>query len=485
MKIFKIKSLMMRIWITFTTTSIIIILCISLLYLFNFKTFDENIHMKDMKVVHEMLLKSNNFKEPVRFDKLRNLKMVKSFVVNINNRNEITYLNNLPNNMPPLRQEVKNGKNKAIPTYKENGNQRKTVEPRDNERPENNKDVQWMVSYTKHLKIEKEFKSYHNNKKYLIIMSPIKNSHKEKLCLVTYMPYFTDNRFLYYAIVIGFIFIVIAFFTSKFVAVYISKPLKKLENYTKEIADKNWVEPIKISSDDEIGKLARSMNIMQKKLKYADENEKIFLQSISHSLKTTVMVIMSHAQAIIDGVYIDSPERTAEIIKDESIGLEKKVKQILYLNTLEYTLENNLESEKNKSMDLRDVVSDMVDKFKVVSDDIKWELETSSSIIFANEEKIKVCLENILDNALRYAESIIKIKLKKEGDFAVVEIYDDGKHIDEDSIKLIFNHMYKDKTGNFGLGLAISKKIIDFYNGTIEAVNREKGVSFIIKHPLL
>lgn len=242
MKIFKIKSLMMRIWITFTTTSIIIILCISLLYLFNFKTFDENIHMKDMKVVHEMLLKSNNFKEPVRFDKLRNLKMVKSFVVNINNRNEITYLNNLPNNMPPLRQEVKNGKNKAIPTYKENGNQRKTVEPRDNERPENNKDVQWMVSYTKHLKIEKEFKSYHNNKKYLIIMSPIKNSHKEKLCLVTYMPYFTDNRFLYYAIVIGFIFIVIAFFTSKFVAVYISKPLKKLENYTKEIADKNWVE---------------------------------------------------------------------------------------------------------------------------------------------------------------------------------------------------------------------------------------------------
>jgi two-component system sensor histidine kinase CssS len=86
---------------------------------------------------------------------------------------------------------------------------------------------------------------------------------------------------------------------------------------------------------------------------------------------------------------------------------------------------------------------------------------------------------------LRYAESIIKIKLEREDNFAVMEIYDDGKHIDEDNIKLIFNRMYKDKTGNFGLGLAISKKIIDFYNGTIEAVNREKGVSFIIRYPLL
>ena len=445
-----------RIWLIFTFIIIIIIFLISLLYLYSFRYIDKNNHIKDMKAYHDIILKDDDFNHPPDFTKMRNLINVENFIVNFNHgEKEIQYVNNPTNNSLPM-----NGSPGA-------------------------KRIDWISSFAKNIKSETQFRAYYDKVEYLIIISPIKNTDSLKSYFVTYMPYYVDNKFLYEVILIGMIFIIIAFITSKLVATYISKPLKKLENYTREIADKNWVEPIKIDNDEEIGKLARSMNIMQKKLKYADENEKIFLQSISHSLKTTVMVIMSHAQAIIDGVYIDSPERTAEIIKDESIGLEKKIKQILYLNTLEYTLENNLESEKNKSMDLRDVVSDMVDKFKVVSDDIKWELETSSCIIFANEEKIKVCLENILDNALRYAESIIKIRLERNDNFAVMEIYDDGKHIDEDSIKLIFNHMYKDKTGNFGLGLAISKKIIDFYNGTIEAVNREKGVSFIIKHPLL
>lgn len=67
------------------------------------------------------------------------------------------------------------------------------------------------------------------------------------------------------------------------------------------------------------------MNRMQKELKKIDEEEKMFLQSISHDLKTPVMVIMSHAQAIIDGMYIESVEETAEIIKDEAAILEKKL----------------------------------------------------------------------------------------------------------------------------------------------------------------
>ena len=47
----------------------------------------------------------------------------------------------------------------------------------------------------------------------------------------------------------------------------------------------------------------------------------------------------------------------------------------------------------------------------------------------------------------------------------------------------IFDNLYKDKTGNFGIGLAICKKIIDFYKGEIVAINKEIGVSFMIKLP--
>lgn len=303
-----------------------------------------------------------------------------------------------------------------------------------------------------------------------------------KLCLVTYVPYFLDNKIFYKIILIGIVFIVISFFTSKLVSQHISQPLKELEDHTKKMADKHWGEPIKIRSNDEIGSLANSMNIMQKKLKYAEESEKLFFQSISHDLKTPVMVIMSHAEAIIEGLYIDSIEKTAEIIKNEAIYLEKKIKQILYLNTLDYMLENNIE---NRDTNLQDILNKIIHRFKTFNNNIIWDLNIKKSIIWGNREKVMISIENVMDNALRYAKTTIKITLKEENNFAVLEIYNDGNTIRNNDIERIFDSMYKDRKGNFGLGLAISKKIINFYKGDIKAVNRLNGVSFIIKYPNL
>ncbi len=214
---------------------------------------------------------------------------------------------------------------------------------------------------------------------------------------------------------------------------------------------------------------------------HAEKNEKMFLQSISHDLKTPVMVIMSHAQAIIDGIYIDSVEKTAQIIKTESESLDKKIKQMLYLNTLDYVLENNIENENIK---LQEVINNMVDRFEMINSNINWELNINSGDVFGNKEKIKVSIENVLDNALRYAKEKIRVTLKAKDGVAVIEIYNDGNNIENKNIARIFDNLYKDKTGNFGLGLAISKKLIDYYHGEIKAINREKGVSFIIKYPI-
>ncbi|MFL0197841.1 ATP-binding protein [Clostridium sp. WILCCON 0269] len=449
MKIFKIKSLMLRIWMTFTIMILVIICCISFLYLFAFRIFDENAKIQDLTAAHDMLVKNNNFQDPLRFDKLKNLMSIKNLIVNIDgSKTQIVDINN-PHDEPPP--------------------------PEDQER-------NWIIGFIKYVgKDEKEFKEYHNNTKFFFIISPIKNENSQKSYLITYMPYFFDNSILYKIIIIGIVFIVIAFFTAKFIAGYISRPLKELENYTKRIASKHWGEPIKIKSNDEIGSLANSMNVMQKKLKYAEENEKLFFQSISHDLKTPVMVIMSHAEAIMDGVYIDSVEKTAEIIKDESVNLERKIKKVLYLNTLEYMLENNI---RNENINLQDILNDIIHRFQAFNSNIRWDLNIKNSIILANKEKVIVSIENILDNALRYAKTTIKIALKREDNFATIEIYNDGNTIESKNIERIFDSMYKGKKGNFGLGLAISKKIIDFYNGDIKAVNRENGVSFIIKYPI-
>ncbi len=71
---FKCNSLTMRIWTTFTIIILIIISSISFFYLVAFRTITEKAKTEDLKVSHDILLKTNNFTQPNRFDELRNLK---------------------------------------------------------------------------------------------------------------------------------------------------------------------------------------------------------------------------------------------------------------------------------------------------------------------------------------------------------------------------------------------------------------------------
>ncbi|MCB2292764.1 HAMP domain-containing histidine kinase [Clostridium algoriphilum] len=458
---FKFNSLTMRIWTTFTVIILIIISSISFFYLVAFRTISEKAKTQDLKVSHDILLKTNNFTQPNRFDELRNLKGSDYYIYNVDKNNNASIVNiNKSHGLPPSTQTDLNS------PFKINDTNIKL----------------WMSSYiTPGTLYEKQFKATYNNMKFIFIISSINYGSSGKSYLITYMPEIVDNSLLYMVLWVGLIFIAIGFLTAKLVANYISKPLKELENCTIRIAHKDWTKPINVKNDDEIGRLANSMNLMQKELRRTDEEEKMFLQSISHDLKTPIMVIMSHAEAIIDGVYVESVEKNAEIIRDESLSLEKKVKQMLYLNTLDYVLENNLEKIE---INLHRLLTHIINRFEVINNNIKWDLDIEEAIIVGNVDKIQVSIENILDNSLRYANGKICISLKKEGAFAVIGIYNDGPNIPEEHLSHIFDNFYKDKTGKFGLGLAICKKIVNYYNGEIEVTNRDIGVSFLIRYPL-
>ena len=451
MKIVKFKSLAIRIWITYAIIILIIICSSSFLYIDTFSDIEENAKIRDLSLAHDILLKGNNFNNPdIRLNEMENLKGSKHIILNISTNNEI-YVS-------------------AIKQKKDNYHE----VDEDGMRA-------WMASFIKEDKLyEKQFKASYEKNEVIFIISSIESDNTGKSYLISYMKDSKYNSLIYMVMGIGIIFIILGFFIAKIVANAISRPLKDLEVFTGKIANKNWNEPIKINSEDEIGRLAVSMNEMQKALKHADEEEKIFLQSISHDLKTPVMVIMSHAEAIIDGVYIESVENTAEIIKKEAINLQKKLNQLLYLNTLDYVLQK---SNKSTEINLQNLLLNTISRFKLVNSKIIWEVETSEIFTYGNIEKIEVVIENILDNQLRYAKEKICVSLKQKNAYTVIEIYNDGPKIDEKHMENIFDNLYKDKTGNFGIGLAICKKIINFYKGEIVAINKEIGVSFMIKLP--
>jgi len=327
-----------------------------------------------------------------------------------------------------------------------------------------------------------EFNASYNGQRFLFIVSPFENETEEEAYLISFMMPSDAKTPITNTLVIGVIFIIIGFAIAKLIANSIAKPLKELEDYTVKIAMKDWSDPLEVDREDELGRLGMAMNEMQYALKHAEQEEKMFLQSISHDLKTPVMVIMSYAEAIRDGIYMGTLEDTADTIKREAMRLERKIKQILYLNSLDFMLNH----EKDiTTFNLNELVNEIAEKFQVMESSFDWHLMLDMTLeemnFTGNREKLCVAIENIVDNQMRYAESKIEISLRKDGEWAEIEIYNDGPHIDQNNIGKIFDNFYKDKKGNFGLGLAITKKIVDYHEGEVVALNRTVGVGFVVR----
>ena len=256
---------------------------------------------------------------------------------------------------------------------------------------------------------------------------------------------------------------------------YLTKPLVDLEKKVKKIADNQWHEKVELNRQDEIGKLGDSVEYLRNRLIRQDEAQQSFLQNVSHELKTPVMVIRSFSQAIVDGIYPKGDLKgSIEVIDKEAETLENKIKNLLYMTKLDYISDYDKHME---SFSLDIVIKEVIERFSLSRQDIKWELDLKPVSIVGDVEQWKVVIENLLNNGLRYADSLIEISLKDN----LLHFYNDGPHIDEKTLNNMFTKFNKGYKGEFGLGLAIVYKILQMHNSNISVRNEDIGVSFFIE----
>lgn len=273
----------------------------------------------------------------------------------------------------------------------------------------------------------------------------------------------------------GFILFILSFFISRIISKKIVTPVQKLTLFAEEIAKRNWEVEAPITENDEIGILTQSLEKMRDSLKVYEERDREFLQSTSHDLKTPVMVIKGYAESIIDGITINSEKSGAEVIKAEAERLERKITQLLRLNTLRHSLDYNESEEVRVDRILKNLIS----KFKVINPKLKWIVDLKELEIQGDSEALLIAFENIIENQLRFAKSTISVSMddKSKGE---ILISNDGPNFEVDDPDILFETYTKDRLGKFGLGLSIVKQVIRSHKGSIEASNLEKGVQFKI-----
>lgn len=263
----------------------------------------------------------------------------------------------------------------------------------------------------------------------------------------------------------------------------ISAPFSSLNKHIRAIAERNFDTKIHMPVDDELREFVNNINVMSEKLEIYDKAQKTFLQNVSHEFRTPLMSIQSYAEGIKYDV-VDN-NTGVNVILDETKRLTHLVEDLLYLSRLD-TIE---ESYHHINLDFDELINTCVERLSVIA--MKSNITITKNIlnknieIYADEEKLSRAITNIISNCIRYADSIIIITVKIVGGNNVqLTILDDGPGFEANELPNIFERFYKGKKGKFGLGLSISKNVIEKHNGKITAENSESGALFIIELPI-
>lgn len=282
----------------------------------------------------------------------------------------------------------------------------------------------------------------------------------------------------------------------------IIKPLKQLENAANEIKQGNLDYNIAECTKDEIGKVCNSFEEMRFRLKDSlkiqqqyEENRKELISNISHDLKTPITSIKGYIEGIKDGV-ADTPDKMNKYINTIYTKAD-------YMDGLidDLFLFSKLDLKRVpfdfQALDIRNFIKDSVDEIKFDLDkdniDMTYDIPDRPVIVKSDVQKLRRVIMNIVDNSIKYRDVQklkINISVEDRGDFAAVEVKDNGRGISEDALPYIFDRFYRADTsretssGGSGLGLAIAKKIIEEHEGQIWAesqLNKGTSIFFTLK----
>lgn len=318
-------------------------------------------------------------------------------------------------------------------------------------------------------------KGEYDERTYYYMITKINNTSKYLISLVDSeysVSLITSLRNQIIYIQYGF-FIIFALVMILWVLTLIN-PLKKIKNYIDNIKDRKDSDLI-MNREDEIGIVSKALVEMKEDLDKQESIKEEMIHNISHDLKTPIALIQTYAQSIKDDVYpYGDKDSSIDIILENADRLEHKVKSFLYLNRLDY-----LQGEDNEigSFAIQDLIEKIVLQMDFMKPDLHLETELEDVQFDGDEEHWRVAIENIIENASRYAKSVIKITLKED----YLEIYNDGENIDEATLPYLFDPYVKGVKGQFGLGLSIVSKISSMFQYSVTAKNHDVGVSFIFQ----
>lgn len=279
---------------------------------------------------------------------------------------------------------------------------------------------------------------------------------------------FILNQYLYIALFVIGVSLVVAFFLAK----RISKPIVNMKNEANKLAQGNYDAKFETKSFSEINDLATTLDDATHKLSQVNDLRKDLVANVSHDIKTPLTMIQAYAEMIKD-ISGDDPSKRNEhldVILKETEYLNKLVSDMSELSKLQSGV---IEINKD-NFDFKDCTNKVILLLNqlLIEKNIKLITNLDDAVLYADEIKISQVVYNFLSNAIKHSDndSTIEINIIDSEESVKLEVIDYGEGISEDVLPYIWDRYYKvDKNFNrnvnsTGLGLAIAKAILEAHN---------------------
>lgn len=276
-------------------------------------------------------------------------------------------------------------------------------------------------------------------------------------------------------------------------------PLQMLAASAAAVSPKNWElrAPAEAVSTQELTPLTQAMTTMLANLRQAFTSQREFLANAAHELKTPAAILKSTLQSLLQRPRSsDEYHAGIEAALEDMARLEKLLHSMLRLARAEQWAVGSSRPQLN-DVDLTTSCELCVERLRTLADQhgVTVELRNDGNpTLKADAEDLELVWSNLLENAIQYspADSKVTISVSGNGDFAEVSVKDEGPGISETEIAQIFERFHRGdasrarETGGYGLGLAISKAIVEAYGGRMTAESRlGMGTKMIARLPII
>ena len=283
--------------------------------------------------------------------------------------------------------------------------------------------------------------------------------------------------------------LVLAMLLAWYMSRSVVRPLQQVADAAHAIAQGEYEQTVPASGPMEIHDLAQDFNTMARQVRASRDAQRDFVANVSHELKTPLTSIQGYSQAILDGTAADPEmiERAATVVHDEAARMGRMVTELLDLARIE----SGQVVMREERIALGPLLKNVVERLRLHAQETGIELAAHIAElppVTGDGDRLAQVFINLLDNALKHTPRGGKIELtakpltpsgirrrgKAWSQAVEGSVSDSGKGIPAEDLSRIFERFYqvdksRKRSGSVGLGLAITREIVEAHGGRIRA----------------